>query len=46
MKTKSMVVKEQVISSAEFETVVGGKRESQKTYNGGTLQEIVVTPNK
>ena len=45
MKTKSMV---QTMTKGEMETVKGGKvqqNEAEKTYNGGTLQEIVVTPS-
>ena len=45
MKTKSQVFKKQALSSSELESVLGGvKSQSAKTYDGGTLQEIIVTP--
>jgi hypothetical protein len=44
MKTKSQVFKNQTLNSSELESVLGGKRQAEKTYDGGTLQEIVVTP--
>ncbi|WP_154653008.1 hypothetical protein [Segatella albensis] len=42
MKTKSQVFKKQVLNSSELESVLGGKRQATKTYDGGTLQEIIV----
>ena len=42
MKTKSQVSKKQVLNSSELESVLGGKRQATKTYDGGTLQEIIV----
>lgn len=44
MKTKSQVFKKQALNSFELESVLGGKRQATKTYDGGTLQEIIVTP--
>lgn len=46
MKTKSMILKSQALTANEMEAVCGGKNEQEKTYNGGTLQEIIVTPDK
>lgn len=45
MKTKTMAVKAENLSSKELETIEGGRRQ-QHTYDGGTLQEIIVTPNR
>lgn len=42
MKTKSQVFKKQVLNSSELESVLGEKRQATKTYDGGTLQEIIV----
>ncbi|MEE3416769.1 MAG: hypothetical protein VZR53_15540 [Prevotella sp.] len=42
MKTKSQVLKEQALNSSKLESVLGGKRQATKTYDGGTLQEIIV----
>ena len=41
MKTKSQVFKKQALSSSELESVLGGKRQATKTYDGGTHQEII-----
>ena len=42
MKTKSQVSKKQVLNSSELDSVLGEKRQATQTYDGGTLQEIVV----
>ncbi len=41
-----MVVKQPEFSAKEMEKIVGGvkKHNDDKTYDGGTLQEIIVTP--
>lgn len=45
MKPKSMVVKDSKLASNEVWDIVGGRSE-EKTYDGGELQEIIITPNK
>ena len=44
MKTKSMILKSQALAANEMESVCGGKNEKDQTYDGGTLEEIVITP--
>lgn len=46
MKTKSMVLKAQELTPKELEIIEGGVNESDvdKTYDGGTLEEIICTP--
>lgn len=46
MKTKSMVLKAQELTPNELEIIEGGVNESDvdKTYVGGTLEEIICTP--
>lgn len=40
-----MVVKEPKLTSDEAKGIVGG-RSVEKTYDGGELQEIIITPHK
>lgn len=41
-----MVLKAQKLTTKEMEVIDGGTNESDKTLDGGTLEEIIVTPHK
>lgn len=44
MKTKSMLLKAQKLAPKEMEFVEGGTNEADKTLDGGTLDEVIITP--
>ncbi len=44
MKTKSMVLKAHELTPKELEIIEGGVNEGDKTFDGGTLEEIICTP--
>ena len=45
MKPESMTIKISNLTTLEAEEIIGGHAE-EKTYDGGTLQEVIVTPDK
>lgn len=45
MKPESMAIKMSNLNPLETEAIIGGHAED-KTYDGGTLQEVIVTPDK
>ena len=44
MKTKSMLLKAQKLTTKEMGFVEGGTNEADKTLDGGTLDEVIITP--
>ena len=41
-----MLLKDQKLTFEEMNAIEGGAKEVDKTYDGGTLDEIIVTPQK